>query len=287
MAAEELHLPDFYVEPLITPDSTTVVFGPREAGKTQFILSLFKAIQLEDALFGRYQCKKCKAVLVEVDMPLVQVQRRVRLAMQFFPYDASLFRVLDLRSLDLPRATPNDPWVQALREFDPQLIVFDSLRKCHSLAENDTASPSRVYGRTRELFPDAARMFAHHVGKAPGMVEAGASVRDDDESYRGTTAWLDDADTGILLQRKGNHRTFRVTRGRHADEDIKREIISLRFNEDSLLLEATDSGPVTELRNWLLSQDVATRKQAMTWLHEHQPGKTERTYRRLCSAVGL
>jgi hypothetical protein len=280
LAEADLGLPEFYVEPLITPDSTTLLFGAREAGKTQFVLTLFKALQQQSALFGRYPCQRIRAALVEVDMPLVQVQKRVKLALEFFPYEDDLFRIVELRSLDLPTVKAADPWVKELQAFQPEMVIFDSLRKCHRLDEGSPTSPSIIYGRARDLFPDAARVFLHHIAKVPLLIQSGATLRAEEESYRGTTAWLDDADTGLLLSRKGNRRSFQVVRGRHTAEDIKTEIVALHFNKQSLLLEATESGPVQALKQWLGEHPAADLAEVNNWLHATYPGKSERTYRR-------
>lgn len=285
-AAHEFPFPSFYVDPLITPDSTTVVFGPREAGKTQFVLTLFRALQEGGLLLGHFPCRPVRAVLVQVDMPSVQMQKRVQAALAQFPYSAA-FGIYDAAALNIMDASETTPWVKDIGAFKPEIVVFDSLRKIHTLSEIDTAAPSLVYGRARRLFPDAARVFLHHVTKPPGKVEKGATVRDAEDSFRGTSAWLDDADTGLLLNRYRRKRTFQVTRGRHAEDDLKDLVMPIQLSDNGLFVELAEPTPITELIGWHQEHPEGSRNAAVTWISERYPRKTDRTYRRWCQHAGI
>ncbi len=286
LAAHTFPVPDFYVEPLICADSTTVIFGPREAGKTQFVLTLARALQEVGPLLGRFETRPARMVLVQIDMPIVQMQRRIKAAAGAFAFNGD-FRILDMPSLNLLGTATNAPWVCEIEDFDPQIVVFDTLRKSYRGDENDAETPSAVYGKARELFPDAGRVFLHHVSKPPSMTPKGAKVRDPDESFRGVSAWLDDADTGILLQRYRAHRTLYVVRARHADDDIKEEPTAFTMSESGLFLEPAEPTPLMRLLAWQhAANPPATMKTAVEWLEAEYPKMSRATRYRTANAAG-
>jgi hypothetical protein len=291
LVAHDFAIPDFYVDPIVTPDGVVIVFGPREAGKTQFVFTMFRAIQEESLLLGRFPCKRTPVVLVEVDMPPLATQMRIRMAHTAFAFDDELIRIVTLRSLDIFRVSRDTTWVQEINAFQPGIIVFDSLRKIHRRDESDTGTPSAVYGQTKELFPGAAPFCLHHVRKAPHPRMQGSGSSEDLEAYRGTTAWLDDADTGLYLsfdkKKKKKQRVFQVYRARHADESVKAEITPVQIAEDSLFLEPTDPTPQMRLMDWWLKNPNASLNDAVQWLREEFPDRARQTYYNWCHDVGI
>jgi hypothetical protein len=238
-------------------------------------------------LLGRFRVRPTRLALVQIDMPIVQMQRRVREAVAAFPFADDVFRILDMPSLDLLTTPSNAPWVQEMRDFDPGIVVFDTLRKSYRGDENDASTPSRVYGKARELFPEAARLFLHHVTKPPAMTPKDAKVRDADQSFRGVSAWLDDADTGILLQRHHGRRSFHVVRARHAADSVKEEPLALRFSDHGLFLEPAEPTPLMELLAWRHAAGAAQPLgAAVGWLGEHFPKMGHSTRYEVAHAAG-
>jgi len=284
LAEWEFPFPEFYVEPLLTPDSTALLYGPREAGKTQFMMTMIRTIQEGGLFMGRFRCTKCRVALIEVDMPTKQLQMRVRTAQEEFKFDTDIARVYSPHSLNLLTATKDTKWVQAVRDFDPQVVMYDSLRKIHKLKENDAESANEVYSRAKELFPDVASMFAHHVTKTPQ--QAGVKEREAEDRFRGNTAWLDDADAGLYLSKKRGKRFFQVTRGRHCDDATKEIVTPVRLNEDSLFMEPGEPTPEMRLLEWRVQFPNESLSEAVEWLRREFPDRSKQTYYNWAHHVG-
>lgn len=278
------------VEPLISPDSTSIIFGPREAGKTQLILSLFRALQESALCLGHFRCRRVKAALVEADMPKGLFQMRLR--DMPYEFDESLFLVQTFSSApNILRTNPEASWVKDLRAFDPQWIIFDSLRKIHHLKDEAPEAPSQVYNQLRVLFPGAARTVLHHVRKPPPsyMLNGSKYVQaDDPEAYRGTTAWLDDADAAVYMPYnfRTRERAVWITRSRLVSEDVKQQAIAVRLDEDSLFLEAVSPSPQLQLVNWRADHPGSSLAEAVRFLEGAAPGKSRMTYYRWCWEAG-
>lgn len=232
----------FYLEPISAPGSTLVLFGPREAGKTQLLFTMIRAMHEERLLLGRFPAKKAKVALVEVDMTVVTTQERLKAAAQEYTFSDSLFRIATPTSLDLLHIPASTAWIRDLQEFAPDIVAFDSLRKVHKEDENNPAVPSQLYGRCKELFPKSAFWFAHHVKKPPATWLADKhsyKQQEDLNAFRGTSAWLDDADAAIYLYKDANteKRSFQLVRARYAEDAIKHEVIGVKLKPSSMFLE--------------------------------------------------
>ena len=282
---------EWIVEPIIAPDSTSIIFGPREAGKTQFVLSLFRAIQESALCLGHFRCRRVRAALVEIDMPKGLLQTRL----QAMPYafDNELFLAQTFRyAPNIMTCAQQTPWIADLNAFAPEWIVFDSLRKLHHMKDEAPEAPSQVYNKLRELFPNAARTVLHHVRKPPPSYMLNGShytQADDPEAYRGTTAWLDDADAAVYMPYnfKTGERAVWLTRSRLVADDRKGAPIAVRIDEDSLFLEAANPSPQIRLLVWKSEHLHASLPEACAYLKEIAPGKARATYYRWASAAGF
>lgn len=275
------HVP-WIVEPLIRPGGVAVVFGPREAGKTQFLLTLVRAIQTQTLLLERFKTSTVKVALVEVDMPFGETQERLKRAATEFTFSDDLFRLVTVPDFDILKTPAILPWVAELRRFGPQLVLFDSLRKIHREKEQDTAVPSAVYSKVKELFPGAGFLFTHHVVKPPAdwiKKQHSYDEGEDMHTYRGTTAWLDDADTALFmrLSSKGK-RSLKVTRCRAARDDIKRDIIGVTIGAESMFLEAGALSQEQWVKSWVLKNPDASQEVGEAAAAAQFPGHHRTTY---------
>lgn len=253
-----LEAPLFLVEPIIPAGGIVMLHGPKTAGKTQLALTLAHAITTSGTFLNEYRCQTGSVAFVEADMPLPLLQERVRLAPEIddiWFLHAEPFNVLALGGA-LPDA------FLALQQAQPALVIVDSLRKTFLGDENDSGTPSRVYGAWRRLFPTACLAFMHHDRKKPTDPEA---HHHPEEAARGTSAWLDDADTGLHLDkvrgsRGGGHvATLSFSKCRTAEEPAP---MIVRMHEDSLLLEPVAATPRQKCLAWLSEHPHASRKEA-------------------------
>ena len=111
----------------------------------------------------------------------------------------------------------SSPWARLKRRLSKKEPAANrqSFRKIHRGDENNPGTPSPLYGHCHQLFPRAAFWFTHHVKKPPAtwlMQKEQYDPGEDPNVYRGTTAWLDDADAAIYLHKDAKGRTLRVPR---------------------------------------------------------------------------
>lgn len=278
------------VEPLVRPGSVMVVFGPREAGKTQFLLTLVKALHERALFLGRFPTRPVRVALIEVDMPFLETQERMQRASSSYTFDNAQFRVATLPDFDVLRLTKLVTWVNELGMFEPEIVMFDSLRKIHREKETDTAVPSAVYAKCKELFPKAALIFAHHVTKPPSKLlqkQHNYDPTEDDHVYRGTTAWLDDADAAVYLRRDdADKRSLRVTRCRFSRDSIKREVIGLSLATGGMFLEPCALAPAQWMLHWKMQHPAAARSEAIEAAKQEFPEASTASYYRWADAAG-
>lgn len=287
--------PDYYVDEILAPSATTVAYGSREAGKTQLLLTLARAIQEESLFLGRFQARKCRIAFCEFDMPELAFQTRFQRAMDAFGFDSNVLRLTtgNGSTVDTLAAKHTDRWVQEIVEWQPDLLMLDSLRKTHDEDENDTKVPSRVYSKWRELFPGAGYIATHHVTKQPSKFvqrQRGNSKfrpAEETEAYRGTTAWLDDADFGMMLSNAGGRRIVQLTRGRTLSEETKSQLIPVRMDEKfGLFLVPVDPTPIERLKQYKLEHPKHSKAEAVDWIASEYKGRNSATYYRWALAAG-
>ena len=283
LLAANLGNTSFFIEHISVPGSTLVVFGPREAGKTQLFFSMARAMAEQQLLLGRFRCRTARVALVEVDMSLLTTQERLQKAAAEYHFRTEQFSIAAPTTIDIARCSVHTPWVAELRAFGPEVVAFDSLRKIHRGDENDPGVPSFVYGRCRELFPDSAFWFAHHVKKPPPtwlQEKEQYDPGEDPNAYRGTTAWLDDADAAIYLHKepKLDKRTFRVSRARFAPDSVKHELIGITLEPNSMFVTAGTLSEKQWALHWRLQHPEASLKEAVAMLRAEFPERAVQSY---------
>src|SRR5437867_3057076 len=192
--------PRMLVDPIIPWGGIFLLHGPRAAGKSQLALQLASAIASGGLFLGTWRCTPARVLFVEVDMTEPILHERLRRMNGGLPPATKNLALLTLDSGFLNIEDPQnirDPGIVDAKRYDPEVIFVDSLRKSHTRDENDSATPEIVYQAWRRHFPSVTLGPLHHNRK----VIFGPNAGDRDEAFRGTTAWLDNADTGIQLLR--------------------------------------------------------------------------------------
>lgn len=256
------------IDPWLTPGTISLVFGPPSAGKSLWMMSVARALAAGETLFGAYNCAKSRVLVMQADMPVAMVQERVQ-ASTADASDDILMWLTENRQFDILTAhrTHADEIAQ-IREFGPQVVFIDTLRKTHTLDENESSAPDRVYGAWRELIPSAAFIFLHHSRKiSTQAVSLDVAVR---EAFRGSVAWAASADTIISIRRarkKGAKHWFvqqRFVRTRSCEEPPP---LLLRTTDELLLEPVTQSISLEDrLLQWLTLNPNAAQVDATAWL---------------------
>lgn len=267
-ALRALDLPSIptIIDPWLPTASISLVFGPPSAGKSLWMMSVARALANGTPLFGTFPCAKSRVLIVQADMPVAMVQERVQMTAD--ASDDILMWLTENKQLDILNAhrTHADEVAQ-IRAFNPQVVFVDTLRKTHTLDENDSAAPDKVYGAWRALLPNATFLFQHHSRKVPSTPNADTVVR---EAFRGSIAWAASADTIISIsrrRRKGQKHWFvqqRFIRTRGCEEPPP----LLLKTTDELLLEpvSTPTSLEDRLAQWLALNPQASQSEATTWL---------------------
>jgi energy-coupling factor transporter ATP-binding protein EcfA2 len=187
----KLPTPPFIVEPFFPSGGLCLLHGKRGLGKSMLATTLTKAICTGEPFLGQFPVRKGVVVYIQLDMTDTVFQDRLREAGDFYKFDD--WYVLT-GVADFMRANENTKWVQQVVAAMPDLIIIDTLRKAHTLSENESDSAGRFYSKLRELFGYTAVMMIHHDRKTTEFNQASGMVG---ESFRGSGAWLDDVDAGL------------------------------------------------------------------------------------------
>ena len=261
-----------FIAPWYPTESICVLYGNREAGKTQLVLTALKAAASNGLLLGRYRCANLRTAFIEVDMPARFMQERFRAMGAVHHFTADTLNLWTLPTLNILSCNANTQWVQEVNDWGAEHLVFDSLRKIHRLKENDTDAASEVYGKLRLLFPHKTFTLLHHMKKPPPTWQQEKeqySPGDDEETYRGATSWIDDANVAVHLYRDPQHhkRVFSVVRSQQVPDAVKRHSATA-FEIDQFNLFLNPLEPTAEMRLLELHQQQpgTTVRQAVDWL---------------------
>jgi len=182
--------------PIMPRGGHVLLHGKRNIGKTALVMSMITGLVHGAKLYGRYQTEPCKVALVESDMPDVMLHERLWVGYHHFDYPGLMICTAPaMNMLQLDRADYYEEIYDTLQKHNPDVMVWDTLRKVQPLEENDNASPAVVYGKARVMFPDACHVWVHHNKKTIKDQD----FLDNEELFAGAGAWIDNADTGIHL----------------------------------------------------------------------------------------
>lgn len=250
--------------------SVTLLFGPPSAGKTHLTLSIARALTEGSALWGRFATVKARVLLVQADMNTALYQERVRFHADALGANVAVLTT-DAMPFDVTKIAAVDPVINAARNFAPDLVIVDSLRKSHALDENDSNAPDQVYSAWRRLFPGAALMFLHHSRKMPTQINEtnrDSAIR---EAFRGSIAWAASADTIVMQRRvrKSNNPAWltRVSfvRTRSCEEPAS---VLLKLSDTLTLEPLAESTTEFALLAWVTQNPRSKRVDAVKWMVE-------------------
>ncbi len=260
-SAEELaahKFPDepFLVEPLIPQGGIVLLHGKRGIGKSQFSLTLAHTIVNGFPLFNYFPVTKSKVVVVETDMtPQIQQLRILK-----------IFDRLCLKGLYYTFPVPcnviefhsGHPLVKAILEIGPNLIIWDTLRKIHRMKESSSESVQIVYENLRTHFPGITHMLIHHDKKTFQDNEG----LDQEELFRGSGAWVDDADTSLQITETGPRMKIWIHKCRTMSEGDRPNLL-VEMDPETMLLHPYQPNTAAKMLPYLRQTFPDYRKEQL------------------------
>ena len=268
--------PPAVTEKLVAPiiaygGAHVLMYGVRGIGKTQLSLSLALAVANGKPWLGLYPTRQSRAAFIQLDMPHTTFFDRCQ---GLIDMSGNLSIVHFDRSFDICR---NPKVLAELVAAKPEFTIVESLHKCHGLDENSSNTPVAVYKAWQDTFEACSFMYAHHdrkVSAAPKATgEERAMMRE--EAFRGSSAWIDDADLGLHIVPENAARDL-------ADLQVRIEFtkvrsgppqppISVRFDAANAMMPYVHEPSAETALRIKLMQAPLSRKDAVDYLKiEHR-----------------
>lgn len=221
-----------------------MIHSKPNVGKTQLLQTLAHSINTGRPFLGRWPTQKGPVVVVQADMTGQIQQDRVRKVYDLIELDDTYWVVEKdgaIPLIDITRMTFTDrALVEAMREIDPVMCAWDTLRKIHRLPENDSASPVTVFQSAQEILPTSTHGYLHHDRKQNRDPKAEEIP---EESFMGNVQWWGAGDTTLQLEElpggPPNRIKLRWHKARTAAPEEKEPLV-LEMDSDTMLLLPVD-----------------------------------------------
>jgi hypothetical protein len=199
LVTEEVPEAEFLLSPYIPKEGKVFMFGGTSIGKSPLCWTIAFCIAEGVPFFG-LPTKKTEVLFIELDSTETSTRRRLK---KFPSEPPKGVKFLFLKGLNVaaPHRAHMEVIQRAIQEFNPGLIVVNTLRKAHSMDDKSSDTVKIVYDWFDLMFPGKAILFVHHEKKAIVDPEARAG-QVDREKFSGSAAWMNDAQVGLHLRGK-------------------------------------------------------------------------------------
>ena len=258
--------PSFLVDPILPQGGTAIHHGTPNVGKSQIDLTLAYAINNGLPLFGKWPVRQGPVVIIQADMTGQIQQARVHKVVSGLQLDEVYWLVEEdgsqpiVNIISMP--TTHKQLVEEIQEVEPVLVVWDTLRKIHTLPENTSESAVAVYNAARKVCRTATHLFVHHNRKESRDPEL---IGDPGEDMMGNQQWMGACDTTLSLVEVGTvpkRLALQIHKARTADE-LQKKPFSLTLDMNTmLLLPITCTLPEGET---LMESGFADEAEALRW----------------------
>ena len=186
--------PDWIVDPYIVREGITLLWAGTSVGKSPLAINLAKCIGEGTPFFG-LKTTQSRVLFIELDTPEMAAAPRIK-KLEAAPNVWFLFS----KPLSIPEvpADQKSMLFDAREEVEPELVIVNTLQKCHDMDGKDARTVKLVYSWFQYAFPNAALCFVHHMRKASTDPKARVISN---EGFTGSNQWLADAQIGIHLEK--------------------------------------------------------------------------------------
>lgn len=221
-----------------------VIFGTRGHGKSQLALTLARAHASGLPPLPIFPPVKARVAYINLDLEFPTFQERLRDCMDDSWSDNFWSVTSAFGPINIETFNHGEPWISALNDFGPDLIICDTWHKLHKRDENDSATVPIILSKLRELFGShPAFWFLHHPTKEPGNPKFSRPLSD---TARGTGALVDDTSAAIHVKKyntlKGERVCVSFPRYRYSKEI---EPITCKFDAETHLLVPVEESDET------------------------------------------
>lgn len=248
LSQKEFDREPFLLNPYIPVGGITFMWGDTSVGKSPLGWHMAAAVGSGTPFFG-LPTSKGKVLYIELDTPERLVAERLK-KLQLAP--GAQVDFLFLPPLSIPVVAKEDfAMLNEAAENGYDLVIVNTLRKCHSLNDKEAQTPKLVYEFFQRTFPGSALVFVHHskksqLNQASGSYENGL----DKESFSGAKNWLNDAQVGLYLKKYKNPRTNTNLALRHEKTQVSAEYapLLLRLEADGSNISCPEAEQLSVVR---------------------------------------
>jgi KaiC/GvpD/RAD55 family RecA-like ATPase len=187
-----------------------LITGEPKAGKSRLVMQLAIAAVEGTEFLGFKAGRECKVLYFNFELSKPVAGRR---ALEFFDNDerkmtkycGRLHIVSEWNAVDLLDTVHSDYLRGLVNEAEPDLIIWDVLRRMTGAEENNNVEMSRVMREIREISSKRTHIVVHHSRKEQWDRNAGA------RGIRGASAIHAEADGVISIAKIGSRHTLQFS----------------------------------------------------------------------------
>jgi hypothetical protein len=265
------HMPlKFLIDKIWPEKSVGIMSSPPGYYKSWLAWEIAVSIASGTKLFGMYECTKGRVLAFNAeDSPSVVTRSRIAAIARQKKLDLDK---LDLQLLDIPAITLNDEGAQkrleiTIKQYRPDMVIFDPLRNVHSLNEDNASEMSKLLHFLRAInrkYSCSILLVCHD--KKHGI----GNGKDRAAKVRGSSAIIGWRDVGIFLD-KGKDKMTEVQVYNRSCQSVPPFHFTLKTENDSQGSPVTAQLVVTTRGQISENKELNELRKVKKFIREHDP----------------
>ena len=256
---------EWICNPYVGRQGITFLHGKTSIGKSPLSWELARCASQGLPFLG-WPTVPSRVLYLEADTAEIIVRPRLRLMTQpIGNWNIAFFsgKTLDLKD---PKNFMHSLFQAWRKEYEPDLVIWNTLRQFYKGAAIDSDTVTQVYNAMLQSFPKAGHWVSAHDRKTSTDSE---SHEVDDEAFSWSAAWRDLAQVALHLvkvESKGGTLTLRLD---HTKTQLSEQVHSIRLTLDPNGTTITSNVPTRERIEELWQEaQVSGVKDCGTWVAE-------------------